>query len=57
MARSTKSQWEFDGDLFGAPAAGKKPETVTELTQQLKKTIEGGYANRRVAGEVSNHRL
>ena len=57
MARSTKSQWEFDGDLFGGTAAGKKPETVSELTQLLKRSIEGGFANRRVAGEVSNYRL
>lgn len=58
MARSNKSQWEFDGDLFGPPGGGpQKPESVTELTQKLKKSIEGGFANRRVAGEVSNFRL
>jgi exodeoxyribonuclease VII large subunit len=57
MARSSKSQWEFNGDLFAPAELAKKPESVTELTQQLKRQIEGAFTDRRVAGEVSNYRL
>lgn len=56
MSRVAKSQWSFAGDLF--PETGKKPpETVTELTQKLKRQLESGFADRQVAGEVSNLRL
>lgn len=56
MARVSKTQWSFAGDLF--PEAGQKPpESVSELTQKLKKQLESGFADRRVAGEVSNFRL
>lgn len=56
MSRVSKSQWSFAGDLF--PEAGKKPpETVTELTQKLKRQLENGFSDRHVAGEVSNLRL
>jgi exodeoxyribonuclease VII large subunit len=56
MARVSKSQWSFDGDLF--PETTKKaPETVSELTQKLKRQLESGFAGRSVAGEVSNLRL
>jgi len=57
MARSGKNQWEFGGELFAPAELAKKAETVTELTQELKRRIEGGFADRRVAGEVSNYRL
>ena len=56
MARVSKTQWSFAGDLF--PEAGQKPtESVSELTQKLKQQLESGFADRRVAGEVSNFRL
>ncbi len=56
MARVSKTQWSFAGDLF--PEAGQKPtESVSELTQKLKLQLESGFADRRVAGEVSNFRL
>lgn len=56
MARVSKTQWNFTGDLF--PEAGQKaPESVTELTRRLKSQLEGAFADRRVAGEVSNLKL
>ena len=56
MARVSKTQCSFAGDLF--PEAGQKPpESVSELTQKLKKQLESEFADRRVAGEVSNFRL
>ena len=56
MSRVSKTQWSFAGDLF-QEAVQKTPESVSELTQKLKKQLEGGFADRRVAGEVSNLRL
>ncbi len=56
MSRVSKSQWSFSGDLF-AETAKKSPESVTELTQKLKRQLESGFADRCVAGEVSNFRL
>jgi exodeoxyribonuclease VII large subunit len=56
MSRVSKTQWSFTGDLF-QEAVQKTPESVSELTQKLKKQLESGFADRRVAGEVSNLRL
>jgi len=55
MAKVSKSQWNFSGDLF-PEAVRSAPESVTELTQRLKCQLEGAFAGRRVAGEVSNLR-
>ncbi|MBM3849867.1 MAG: exodeoxyribonuclease VII large subunit [Verrucomicrobia bacterium] len=56
MAKVSKSQWNFAGDLF--PEGGRPvPESVTELTQKLRRQLEGSFAGRRVAGEVSNLRV
>lgn len=56
MARSGKSQWEFTGELF-SPAETRLVESVTELTQKLKRQLEGAFASRWVSGEISNLRL
>jgi exodeoxyribonuclease VII large subunit len=56
MSRVSKTQWSFAGDLFQEKVQ-KTPESVSELTQKLKKQLESGFADRRVAGEVSNLRL
>lgn len=56
MARSGKSQWEFSGELF-SPAETRQVESVTELTQKLKRQLEGAFASRWVSGEISNYRL
>ena len=57
MARGSKSQWEFGNELFSPTDIVRKAETVSELTLQLKRQIEGSFVDRRVAGEVSNYRL
>ena len=56
MSRVSKTQWSFAGDLF-QETVQKTPESVSELTQKLKKQLESGFADRKVAGEVSNLRL
>lgn len=72
MPRVSKSQWNFAGDLFqesgkaAAPtsnppptkaSAPAGPESVSELTQRIKRQLEGSFTDRRVAGEVSNLRI
>ena len=72
MPRVSKSQWNFAGDLFQEPgkaaaptsnppsataSAPAGPESVSELTQRIKRQLEGAFIDRRVAGEVSNLRL
>lgn len=55
MARSPKSQWDF-GDLFtSAPA--RSVLSVTDLTLQIKRSLEKGFGSVWVTGEISNYRL
>ncbi len=49
-----KSQWEF-GELFEEKDL-KKTYAVSELTSEIRKTLEGKFRRVRVAGEVSNFR-
>ena len=39
MSRVSKTQWSFAGDLF-QETVQKTPESVSELTQKLKKQLE-----------------
>lgn len=56
MARGTRSQWDFGGELF-APSETRRVLSVTQLTQDVKRTLEGGFGQVWVSGEISNWRL
>jgi len=51
--KSFKSQWEF-GELF--PREAPKALSVSELTAQIKRTLEKQVGKVRVTGEVTNFR-
>lgn len=55
MARSSKSQWDF-GDLF-TPAPSRSVLSVTEITLQIKRSLEKSFGSVWVTGEISNYRL
>jgi exodeoxyribonuclease VII large subunit len=55
MPRQPQSQWDF-GELF-APAATRRVLTVSELTLQVKRLLEGQFGSLWVSGEVSNLRV
>ena len=54
MAKPFKSQWEF-GELFPKEPA-RKTLSVTELTWQIKKLLEGQVGQVWVTGEITNLR-
>lgn len=54
MPRSTKSQWQF-GELF-TPEQTRRVLTVSELTVQVKRLLNGQFGGLWVSGEVSNLR-
>ena len=54
MAKPFKSQWEF-GELFPREPA-RKTLTVTELTGQIKRLLEGQIGRTWVGGEITNLR-
>src|SRR6516225_4336887 len=58
MATPVKSQWDF-GELFPPQsiAAPRKVLSVSELTQQLRRSLEQEFGQVWVSGEVSNLRL
>lgn len=55
MPRPIKSQWEF-GELF-PPEAARRVLTVSELTLQIRRLLEGQIGSVWVSGEVSNLRV
>jgi exodeoxyribonuclease VII large subunit len=55
MPRTGKSQWDF-GELFAA-ADTRRVLTVTELTAQVKRLLEGQVGAVWVSGEITNFRL
>lgn len=55
MARSTKSQWDFGGELFSA-AETRAVWSVSELTNRVKRLIEKEFPAVQVRGEISNLR-
>ena len=61
MARRTTSQWEFSGDLFGAPKPAAKPArevvSVGDFTRRIREVLEGQFGTVWVRGEVSNFRM
>ncbi len=54
MGRPVKSQWDF-GELF-PPEQTRKVLTVTELTWQIKRLLEGQIGQVWVTGEITNLR-
>jgi len=56
MPRSRKNQWDFSGELFSKEEL-RKVFTVSELTGEVRKTLEKQLAHVWVAGEISNFRL
>ena len=54
MAKPFKSQWDF-GELFPKEPA-RKTLSVTELTWQIKKLLEGQVGQVWVTGEITNLR-
>jgi exodeoxyribonuclease VII large subunit len=54
MPRNIQSQWDF-GELFPADA-GRRVLTVSELTQQVRRLLEGQIGQVWVTGEVTNLR-
>src|SRR5712672_3430025 len=58
MAKPVKSQWDF-GELFPAQptVAPRKILSVSELTLQVRRSLEQGFGQVWVTGEVSNLRL
>ena len=54
MARPLKTQWEF-GDLF-SPEQSRKVLSVSELTRQIKRLLEGQVGRVWVNGEITNLR-
>ncbi|MGO9199679.1 MAG: exodeoxyribonuclease VII large subunit [Limisphaerales bacterium] len=55
MARPVKTQWDF-GELF-APAQTRKVLSVSELTLQIKRLLEGQVGQVWVTGEITNLRF
>ncbi len=55
MARPVKTQWDF-GDLF-SPEQPRKVLSVSELTWQIKRLLEGQVGQVWVSGEVTNLRF
>jgi len=55
MPRQSKSQWDF-GELFPAEAT-RRVLSVTELTAQIKRLLEGQIGQVWVTGEITNFRL
>ncbi len=55
MPRPIKSPWDF-GELF-PPEAARRVLTVSELTLQVKRLLEGQIGSVWVSGEVSNLRV
>lgn len=57
MPRHVNSGWDFGaGELF-APSEFRKVVTVSELTSQVRRTLEAPFRSIWVSGEVSNLRL
>jgi len=58
MAKPVKSQWDF-GELFPAQptVAPRRILSVSELTLQVRRSLEQGFGQVWVTGEVSNLRL
>src|SRR5690349_20130197 len=58
MAKPVKSQWDF-GELFPpqALAAPRRILSVTELTLEIRRSLEQEFAQLWVTGEVSNLRV
>ena len=56
MARGTRSQWDFGGDLFPA-SAGREVWSVSDLTGRVKRLLGDRFPAVWVRGEVSNWRL
>lgn len=58
MAKPVKSQWDF-GELFPVQprAEARKVLSVTELTWQIKRVLEGQVGQVWVTGEITNLRL
>lgn len=57
MARKPVTQWEFPGELFGAPKPSRDVLAVTDFTARVKELLEGRFPTLLVKGEVSNYRL
>jgi exodeoxyribonuclease VII large subunit len=55
MARPVKTQWDF-GELF-SPAQTRKVLSVSELTWQIKRLLEGQVGQVWVTGEITNLRF
>jgi len=55
MARPVKTQWDF-GELF-SPAQTRKVLSVSELTLQIKRLLEGQVGQVWVTGEITNLRF
>ena len=55
MAKPVKSQWDF-GELF-PPEQMRKVLSVTELTWQIKRLLEGQVGQVWVTGEITNFRF
>src|SRR5262245_50689854 len=58
MAKPVKSQWDF-GELFPPQAtlAPRRIFSVSELTAQVRRSLEEGFGQVWVRGEVSNLRV
>ena len=56
MPRSSKSQWDFTGELFPAEAT-RRVYTVSELTGDIRRALEKQFGILWIAGEITNLRL
>lgn len=56
MPRIAKSQWEFSGELFPAETF-RRVYSVSELTGEIRRSLEKQFAQVWINGEITNFRL